>query len=161
VQMKAGTVLTGLLCATAFLAALVFMPVIAQKIDRPFLAGAAYLAFAPFCHQLPGRSFHISGVQLAVCARCAGIYFGLFIGALFFSFWKKPVSRLILWPAALLAADGLLNFLGIAATPSYLRLVFGLGFGFFGGWLLALGASDLEEMVRGRGERKWEIKSTI
>lgn len=39
-------------------------------------------AFAPVCHQLPGRSLHVDGIPLAVCDRCLGIYVGLLAGVL-------------------------------------------------------------------------------
>jgi len=40
------------------------------------LAAAVYAVGALVCHQRPERSFHWDGVQLAVCARCTGIYLG-------------------------------------------------------------------------------------
>ena len=36
----------------------------------------AYVLGGMVCHQLPERSFHMAGHQLAVCARCTGIYTG-------------------------------------------------------------------------------------
>jgi len=39
-------------------------------------------AFGAACHQLPARSLHVDGVQIAVCDRCLGIYSGLFVGSL-------------------------------------------------------------------------------
>ena len=42
----------------------------------PALAAAVYAAGSLVCHQLPDRSFHWHGAQLAVCARCTGIYLG-------------------------------------------------------------------------------------
>ena len=45
------------------------------------LAEAVRAGFAPLCHQLAERSFHISRAPLAVCHRCSGIYAGLVVGA--------------------------------------------------------------------------------
>ena len=42
----------------------------------PALAAVAYALGALVCHQLPDRSFHLGDIQLAVCARCFGIYAG-------------------------------------------------------------------------------------
>lgn len=39
--------------------------------------------FALHCHQLPSRSFGLGGELLPVCARCAGIYFGLGLAGVF------------------------------------------------------------------------------
>lgn len=36
--------------------------------------------FNTLCHQEAARSFSISGVQMAVCSRCLGIYGTLFLG---------------------------------------------------------------------------------
>lgn len=40
------------------------------------------LFFHPICHQIPARSFTLSGTPLAVCARCFGVYGGFWIGSL-------------------------------------------------------------------------------
>ncbi len=45
-------------------------------------SAGAYLLGGVVCHQLPDRSFHPAGVQMPVCARCAGLYFGAGLGVL-------------------------------------------------------------------------------
>ena len=45
-------------------------------------AAGTYLFGGVVCHQLPDRSFHPAGVQMPVCARCAGLYFGAGLGVL-------------------------------------------------------------------------------
>jgi uncharacterized membrane protein len=47
----------------------------------PALSAIVYAAGSLICHQRPERSFHVWGVQLAVCARCFGIYAGAAAGA--------------------------------------------------------------------------------
>src|SRR6056297_1218175 len=49
---------------------------------------ALRVGFQHLCHQLPGRSFEVGGVPLAVCHRCVGIYAGLLGGVL-----SLPVIR--------------------------------------------------------------------
>lgn len=48
----------------------------------PGLEHAISTGFQHLCHQLPGRSFSIDGVPLAVCHRCIGVYVGLALGVL-------------------------------------------------------------------------------
>lgn len=45
-----------------------------------FPALVIYGAFGYLCHQIPERSFHVEGHQLAVCARCVGLYAGFAFG---------------------------------------------------------------------------------
>jgi uncharacterized membrane protein len=45
-----------------------------------FITALVYLAGAFVCHQLPERSFHVSGIQFPVCARCTGLYLGAAMG---------------------------------------------------------------------------------
>ena len=57
--------------ACAWLAGVVAAPF------QPVSVGVlVYALGSVVCHQLPERSFHLGGVQLAVCARCVGIYAG-------------------------------------------------------------------------------------
>jgi uncharacterized membrane protein len=60
----------------------------------PLLAAAVYAAGSLVCHQLADRSFHWHGAQLAVCARCTGLYLGAC--ALLPLAWLSP-SRLARW----------------------------------------------------------------
>jgi uncharacterized membrane protein len=109
-------------------------------------------AFAPVCHQLPGRSPVLDGVQLAVCDRCLGIYAGVVLGVLTLAggrrLWARlrGVGRFVLlgslvplaldwagpllglWPNGPLsrAATGLL-FGAVAASFAADRLLSGLG----------------------------------
>ncbi len=46
------------------------------------LAKARLIGFA-LCHQIPDRSFFIHDHQFPLCARCTGMYLGLFVGVLF------------------------------------------------------------------------------
>lgn len=39
-----------------------------------------YRIFDVLCHQDPARSFSVSGVPMAVCVRCMGIYFLFLVG---------------------------------------------------------------------------------
>src|SRR5437868_6473001 len=43
-------------------------------------AQAIYRGFGTVCHQIGARSFHVEGFQLAVCARCFGLYVGALLG---------------------------------------------------------------------------------
>ena len=138
---------------------LVILPALATDPALSGLSQMAYLLFDPFCHQLALRSFHINGVQLAVCARCTGVYLGLFTGGLIFMFLKKPMPKTLLLPMALLALDGLLNFAGIINTPAWGRFGIGLCAGIAGGWLLGFGVSDLEEMFKEAKAAEWKTSN--
>jgi uncharacterized membrane protein len=93
-------------------------------VAAPFLASRAHasplangLIFGVYaigslvCHQLPERSSQLWGAQMPVCARCAGIYVGAFLGAVAALALRASVrrSRLIL---------------GLAVTPTLVTLVY-------------------------------------
>ena len=69
----------------------------------PFLSGSTAWIY-PFtkslysriCHGIPDRCYEISGVPLHLCARCIGIYSGLFAGSITAIFQGKkylPLSK--------------------------------------------------------------------
>jgi len=45
-------------------------------------SAGTYLVGSIICHQRPDRSFRLRGVQMPVCARCAGLYLGATVGVL-------------------------------------------------------------------------------
>jgi uncharacterized membrane protein len=73
------------------------------------------------CHQRPERSFFIDGHQLAVCARCTGLYLS---GALGLMAWPllKIASR---WRPIAIDPRRAARVLVIAAIPTALSLAAG------------------------------------
>jgi len=97
-----------------WVAAVVFAP-LAIASPVPAIARAAALTYGVgslVCHQRPERSFHIHGRQLAVCARCLGLYVSALVGgvlALALGVASISSSRARLW-------------LGVAAVPTLLTV---------------------------------------
>jgi uncharacterized membrane protein len=114
-----------LLWSAALLAAIAAAP-LAAAAARPegwFL----YQVFEPFCHQYAERSWHLQGYPLAVCARCAGVYAGLFLAPLL-RVWIP--ARTIATALALLGASWAAEFTGLApVSANRTRFVTGLALG--------------------------------
>ncbi len=55
-------------------------------------SAGTYLVGSLICHQRPERSFRLWGVQMPVCSRCAGLYFGAAVGALLAGV-RRPAGR--------------------------------------------------------------------
>ena len=55
-------------------------------------SAGTYLVGSLICHQRPDRSFRPWGVQMPVCARCAGLYLGAAVGALL-AWVRRPAGR--------------------------------------------------------------------
>ena len=80
-----------------WLAMLVMVPfAMAHEIGgRPAtaLSAGSYLVGGLICHQRPARSFRLWGVQMPVCARCAGLYGGAALGAVVAGAWASGRRR--------------------------------------------------------------------
>ena len=55
-------------------------------------SAGTYLVGSLICHQRPDRSFRPWGVQMPVCARCAGLYLGAAVGTLLVGV-RRPTGR--------------------------------------------------------------------
>jgi cytochrome c biogenesis protein CcdA len=86
------------------------------------------------CHQMAERSFIFDGMQMPLCARCTGIYTGVFLAFCFFFLKKrmgnsKPFSmpQTILTAAAVLPVgiDGAGSYLGFWESSQFLRILTG------------------------------------
>lgn len=92
------------------------------------------------CHQLPERSFFGGGVQVPVCARDTGIYFGFVISLAMVAIMhrgERPrgFPRMHVWVLmglllVLMGWDGVSSYSGLRTTTNDLRLLTGLGVGF-------------------------------
>jgi uncharacterized membrane protein len=84
---------------------------------NPRLVAAAAMVYRGaglICHQRAARSFHLAGMQLPVCARCAGLYIsGAFGAALAYVTFRDPVV-----PSSTRA------ILVLASIPTVLSVVF-------------------------------------
>lgn len=90
------------------------------------------------CHQLPERSLTLNGHYLPLCARCTGIYIGIFCSLLFLLLTKKLHSNqiptikhsiyllLFLLP---LMIDGFGSYIGLFPTNNAIRILTGILFG--------------------------------
>jgi uncharacterized membrane protein len=116
--------------------ALIISPAVESMLGGSGVMGAfARLAFYKLCHQLPERCLWLGGVCLPVCARCAGIFAGFFLGWLIWRFFPeerrdRPVSNLVLIIGlGPMVVDGLMNTLGLVSSPGLIRFGAGLLFG--------------------------------
>ena len=99
--------------------------------------------FGNVCHQMVERSPSIGGVQLAVCHRCYGVYWGLALGPLALLVLRRqfavaqrhamPVVLLSLLPGAM---DWLAGVLGIWHNTPASRMATGILFGLVAGLFL-------------------------
>jgi uncharacterized membrane protein len=85
-------------------------------------SAAVYEVGSLVCHQLPGRSFHPWGAQLAVCARCAGLYAGAAVAALGTVTLSNSALDRKVWHRAK-------ELLVVAAVPTAATLIYEWGTG--------------------------------
>jgi len=137
----------GLRAALAFVGLLPWIRGLANRELHASLGGAIDAAFFALCHHAPERTLVLGGDVMCVCSRCAGLYAGVFLAAVWP--WRaSPAILRIVLPAgaALMMADILSQDLGLHAPWHPVRLATGAIVGF------AATAWMLSEMV-GSGRR--------
>jgi uncharacterized membrane protein len=92
------------------------------------LWAAVDLPFRLVCHRLPERVLSIAGAPMPVCSRCAGIWFGLSLGATLS--WPalslRALRYVVAFAAALLVAELVTQDLGLHPICHATRLGTGL-----------------------------------
>ena len=127
---------------------------LAQAGGYAALADGIYRGFAPFCHQLPDRSYFIDEHKFAVCSRCTGIYFGFALTMLVYPFVRSlrnaafPARRWLVVATVPLAIDWSLTFFGIWENTHTSRLVTGLLLGSTAVFYVMPGIIDLSFKTR-------------
>jgi uncharacterized membrane protein len=103
----------------------------------PVVNSWQFAIFDVLCHQDPARSFTLSGTQMAVCARCFGIYSALVAGWILLPLYAvvKKSSRNNIEKGWLIAAillnltDVMGNYFGLWTNTLSSRLILGALFG--------------------------------
>jgi uncharacterized membrane protein len=67
-----------------------------------WFAPLLYAMFAPVCHQIAERSFHLWNEPFAVCHRCTGLYLGMTLGVALWPAFPVAARRLLERPRAAL-----------------------------------------------------------
>ena len=106
-----------------------------------FASRAVFPVGSVICHQRPERSFVVRGQQLAVCARCTGLYTGAAIAAPLAIIGASAVAasrarRVLLFAAVPTAATWTLEFAGGLQFSNTARFVAALPLGFVAAWLV-------------------------
>jgi uncharacterized membrane protein len=95
------------------------------------ISAPIYKFFSFVCHQQPDRSFHFAGHSFAVCSRCFGVYFGLFLGFVVYPFFRgienvEPLPRIWLFAAIIpIGIDWTLGVSGVWANTHFSRFATG------------------------------------
>ncbi|MBM4160792.1 MAG: DUF2085 domain-containing protein [Ignavibacteria bacterium] len=101
------------------------------------LSSFLYSFYSSVCHQVDGRSIHVAGHKLGVCARCASLYLGFLVALLIYPFLRSlraqqvPGRHWFLVGVAPMIIDVLLNFTGLHASTIATRTASGFIFGSF------------------------------
>ncbi|HVE59620.1 MAG TPA: DUF2085 domain-containing protein [Pyrinomonadaceae bacterium] len=95
------------------------------------ISALVYTFFSVICHQIDSRSFHVENHPFAVCARCFGVYFGLFFGFLIYPLIRKvddiePLPRFWLFLSMIpIGIDWSLGIFGIWENTHLSRFLTG------------------------------------
>jgi uncharacterized membrane protein len=115
-----------------------------------------YRFFSYICHQINNRSFHYHEFPFAVCARCFGVYLGVFVGFIAYPFFRKiennePFPRIWLFLAMIpMAIDFSLGFFHIWENTHISRLITGAILGFACAIFMVPAFADIVKQVKSK-----------
>jgi uncharacterized membrane protein len=131
-----------LLPAALTASAVIWLALLLLAPTFPREAALLYESASRICHQKPERSFHLSGVQLPVCARCFGLYASGAAGAI--GAWllgrsygtPNPGEARLLFAAAIptVATVGV-EWIGLAQPSNLGRMMASVPLGAAAGWV--------------------------
>ncbi len=138
---------------------IVFAP-IAEAYGLAQISIPIYRFFSFICHQFADRSFHADGHSFAVCARCFGIYAGLFFGFLLYPLLRgieetEPFPRLWLFLAMIpMGVDWSLGFFEIWENTHWSRFTTGAILGIVCGLFIVPALVELFQILTSRRQGK-------
>jgi uncharacterized membrane protein len=132
----------------SFVAAAAAAPMLLSE-GHQNISALLYSAFSHVCHQMSERSFFLYGHQMAVCARCLGLYAGFALGALVFPLagsiesTKPPTRKWLLLAAVPTVVDFSLGFFHIWPNTHVSRFLTGALLGGVSAFYVIPGLIDL------------------
>lgn len=111
---------------------LIIIAPIAEANHFTAFSSGIYQISSYICHQIPERSFFIAKHPFAVCARCFGIYFGLFVGSGCYPFLRPfekadPIPYFwLFWAMIPMAVDWSLGYFAVWENTHFSRFLTGL-----------------------------------
>jgi uncharacterized membrane protein len=144
---------------------LIVGPPFAQAHGHPEFAAPIYKAFSFVCHQIPERSFHLSGYKFGVCSRCTGLYTGFAVAALIYPLARSlkrtdTPSRVWLILAALpLAIDFALGYFSIWENTHLSRFLTGALLSSVAVFYIMPGLIELSSAIARRFDRESAVET--
>jgi uncharacterized membrane protein len=116
------------------------------------------LVYRPGCHQITDRCLDLGFGPLAVCARCAGLYLGGFLGLLWTAVRNRASRPRPFWLVAV-AVPTVIDFaageVGLPSAGNWLRFTLALPLGLVAGLYVG---DALIEIVRANTREKAEYR---
>jgi len=137
----------------------------AQSHGHPEFASPIYRAFSFVCHQIPERSFHLSGYQFGVCSRCTGLYTGFAVAALIYPFARSlkrtntPARVWLILAALPLGIDLALTYFGIWSNTHLSRFLTGALLSSVAVFFILPGLVELSSAVTRRFDRESAVET--
>ena len=137
----------------------------AQSHGHPEIASPIYKAFSFVCHQIPERSFHLSGHLFGVCSRCTGLYAGFAAAALTYPLARSlkrtdtPSRVWLILAAVPLAIDFSLTYFGIWSNTHLSRFFTGALLSSVAVFYIMPGLIELSSAIARRFDRESAIET--
>lgn len=77
------------------------------------------------CHQMPERSFFISGYQFPVCARCTGVIIGEIVAIILILLKLKITISVSIGLLSIMGIDWFIQYIKILQSSNFRRLITG------------------------------------
>ncbi len=145
------TILVG---AALWCSGLIAAPFLVSHVGSPAAFGQwIYSFFHTVCHQLDGRSLHVFGEPLAVCSRCASIYFAFLVGTFLYAFLRSverpavPSRTWLMVAVTPMVLDVLAGLLGIHEATIITRASTGTLFGVLMPFIIIPAASEAVQQL--------------
>ena len=132
-QFKNRTYVVFVSLVAAWCGGILIAPALAGRF--PLLSHALYAFYAPICHQLDVRSFHLFGASFAVCIRCSSIYFTFLLSLLALPLFRRvasltyPSTKWVALAMVPMAVDVFLDVAGLHTSSALTREITGVLFG--------------------------------